>query len=42
MLARGVYLAPSGYEVLFTSTALDAAALEQLAEAASEAAGMLV
>ncbi|MFT5223192.1 MAG: glutamate-1-semialdehyde 2,1-aminomutase [Glaciecola sp.] len=38
MLARGVYLAPSGYEVLFTSTAHDDDALERFAQASLEAA----
>lgn len=38
MLDRGIYLAPSGYEVVFTSTAHDAAALERFAAAAAEAA----
>ena len=38
MLARGVYLAPSGYEVLFTSTALDGEAFETLVSAAAGAA----
>jgi glutamate-1-semialdehyde 2,1-aminomutase len=38
MLDRGVYLAPSGYEVLFTSLALDDAALATIATAAEEAA----
>jgi glutamate-1-semialdehyde 2,1-aminomutase len=38
MLDRGVYLAPSGYEVLFTSLALDDAALTTIATAAEEAA----
>jgi len=38
MLERGVYLAPSGYEVVFTSLALDTAALQRIAEAAHEAA----
>jgi glutamate-1-semialdehyde 2,1-aminomutase len=41
MLRRGVYLAPSGYEVLFTSTALDAEALDRVAEAAAGAAAAL-
>ncbi len=39
MLDRGVYLAPAGYEVLFTSLALDAGHLERIAEAAAAAAG---
>jgi glutamate-1-semialdehyde 2,1-aminomutase len=34
----GVYLAPSGYEVVFTSLALDAAVLDRVVEAAHEAA----
>lgn len=38
MLERGVYLAPSGYEVVFTSLALDVAALQRIVEAAHEAA----
>lgn len=38
MLARGVYLAPSGYEVVFPSLALRPADLDQVAEAAREAA----
>jgi glutamate-1-semialdehyde 2,1-aminomutase len=38
MLDRGVYLAPSGYEVLFTSAALDDAALTRVLEAADDAA----
>jgi glutamate-1-semialdehyde 2,1-aminomutase len=38
MLERGVYLAPSGYEVLFTSAALDEAAIERVVAAAREAA----
>jgi glutamate-1-semialdehyde 2,1-aminomutase len=41
MLDRGVYLAPSGYEVVFTSAALDAGALERVAEAAMQAARAL-
>ncbi len=41
MLDRGVYLAPSGYEVVFTSLALDAEALERVAEAAAGAAAEL-
>jgi glutamate-1-semialdehyde 2,1-aminomutase len=41
MLSRGVYLAPSGYEIVFSSVALDGAALEQLAEAATGAARAL-
>lgn len=38
MLDRGVYLAPSGYEVVFTSLALDGEPLEQVVEAAAGAA----
>jgi glutamate-1-semialdehyde 2,1-aminomutase len=38
MLDRGVYLAPSGYEVLFTSLALDDEALGAIATAAEAAA----
>lgn len=38
MLERGIYLAPSGYEVVFTSLALDAAVLDRVVEAAHEAA----
>jgi glutamate-1-semialdehyde 2,1-aminomutase len=38
MLERGVYLAPSGYEIVFTSLALDEEALERIAEAAVGAA----
>ncbi len=38
MLERGVYLAPSGYEVVFTSLALDTGALEHVVAAAREAA----
>jgi glutamate-1-semialdehyde 2,1-aminomutase len=38
MLDRGVYLAPSGYEVVFTSAALDEAAIERVVAAAREAA----
>lgn len=41
MLERGVLLAPSGYEVVFTSTAIDEEALEQLAVAAGGAARSL-
>jgi glutamate-1-semialdehyde 2,1-aminomutase len=41
MLDRGVYLAPSGYEVVFTSTALDDAAIERVLDAASAAARAL-
>jgi glutamate-1-semialdehyde 2,1-aminomutase len=38
MLDRGVYLAPSGYEVVFTSSALDVAAVDRVVTAAREAA----
>jgi glutamate-1-semialdehyde 2,1-aminomutase len=38
MLDRGVYLAPSGYEVVFSSLALDATALDRVAEAAAASA----
>ena len=38
MLARGVYLPPSAFESWFVSTALDDAALEQIAEALPHAA----
>lgn len=38
MLDRGVYLAPSGYEVLFTSTALAGDPLDRVLEAAADAA----
>jgi glutamate-1-semialdehyde 2,1-aminomutase len=41
MLERGVYLAPSGYEVVFTSLALDEGALDRVAEAAAGAASVL-
>jgi glutamate-1-semialdehyde 2,1-aminomutase len=41
MLDRGVYLAPSGYEVVFTSTALDDRALAKVIDAAGEAAGVV-
>jgi glutamate-1-semialdehyde 2,1-aminomutase len=41
MLDRGVYLAPSGYEIVFTSLALDEVALERIAEAAAGAAAEL-
>jgi glutamate-1-semialdehyde 2,1-aminomutase len=41
MLDRGVYLAPSGYEVLFTSMALEAPVLERVFEAAGEAAAAI-
>jgi glutamate-1-semialdehyde 2,1-aminomutase len=38
MLARGVYLPPSAFEAWFVSTALDDAALEQVAAALPHAA----
>lgn len=38
MLERGVHLAPAGYEILFTSLAIDDAVLEEVAEAAAGAA----
>jgi len=38
MLDRGVYLAPSGYEVVFTSLALDTDELDRVVTAAHEAA----
>jgi glutamate-1-semialdehyde 2,1-aminomutase len=38
MLDRGVYLAPSGYEVVFTSIALDDDTVRRVVEAAGEAA----
>jgi glutamate-1-semialdehyde 2,1-aminomutase len=38
MLGRGVYLAPSGYEVLFTSLALEAPAVATITSAVAEAA----
>jgi glutamate-1-semialdehyde 2,1-aminomutase len=38
MLDRGVYLAPSGYEILFTSVALDEPTLDHVVTAAREAA----
>jgi glutamate-1-semialdehyde 2,1-aminomutase len=38
MLDRGVYLAPSGYEVVFTSTALDDQLVDEIVTAAGEAA----
>jgi glutamate-1-semialdehyde 2,1-aminomutase len=38
MLDRGIYLAPSGYEVLFTSTALDEGAVGRVLDAARAAA----
>jgi glutamate-1-semialdehyde 2,1-aminomutase len=41
MLDRGVYLAPSGYEVVFTSLALDDAAIDRIVEAATDAATAL-
>ncbi|MTV24420.1 glutamate-1-semialdehyde-2,1-aminomutase [Nitriliruptoraceae bacterium ZYF776] len=41
MLERGVYLAPSSYEVVFTSAALDDAALDTIAAAAAEAAALV-
>ncbi|MEX1163872.1 MAG: glutamate-1-semialdehyde 2,1-aminomutase [Nitriliruptor sp.] len=41
MLDRGVYLAPSGYEVIFTSLALEERHLDQVAEAAASAAAAL-
>ena len=41
MLERGIYLAPSGYEVVFTSLALDDAAIDRIGQAAHEAAGVL-
>lgn len=41
MLDRGVYLAPSGFEVVFTSLALDDAALDQVLSAAEAAASSL-
>jgi glutamate-1-semialdehyde 2,1-aminomutase len=37
MLERGVYLAPSGYEVVFTSAALDEDAIDAVVAAAHEA-----
>ena len=42
MLERGVYLAPSGYEILFPSLALTDEALDRLAVAAGEAAAAVV
>jgi glutamate-1-semialdehyde 2,1-aminomutase len=39
MLERGVYLAPAGYEILFTSLALSDEVLDRVAEAAAGAAG---
>jgi glutamate-1-semialdehyde 2,1-aminomutase len=41
MLDRGVYLAPSGFEVMFTSVALDDRALERVVAAAGEAASVV-
>jgi glutamate-1-semialdehyde 2,1-aminomutase len=41
MLSHGVYVAPSGYEVLFTCTALDNEALERIRLAAAAAARAL-
>jgi glutamate-1-semialdehyde 2,1-aminomutase len=41
MLDRGVYLAPSSYEVLFTSIALSGDPLDQVLSAAQEAAATL-
>ncbi len=41
MLERGVYLAPSGYEVVFTSAALTSADIDHVVEAAREAAAEL-
>jgi glutamate-1-semialdehyde 2,1-aminomutase len=38
MLSHGVYLPPSAYEAWFVSTALDDAALEQIARALPPAA----
>ncbi len=38
MLDAGIYLAPSGYEVIFTSTALDDRALDRISVAAQDAA----
>jgi len=38
MLERGVYMAPSGFEVLFTSLALGDQGLERIVDAAAEAA----
>ncbi len=42
MLDRGIYLAPSGYEVIFTSTALDSQSIRRILDAAREAAHSLV
>ena len=41
MLDRGVYLAPSSYEVIFTSVALQGEPLERVVEAAASAAAAL-
>jgi glutamate-1-semialdehyde 2,1-aminomutase len=41
MLDRGVYLAPSGYEVIFSSLALGEADLDRVAEAAAGAAASI-
>jgi glutamate-1-semialdehyde 2,1-aminomutase len=41
MLDNGVYLAPSGYEVVFPSVALDDEALRSVADAASAAAKII-
>ena len=41
MLRRGVYLAPSGYEVIFTSTALTDEDIDQVVDAGGDAAGEL-
>jgi glutamate-1-semialdehyde 2,1-aminomutase len=41
MLERGVYLAPSGYEVVFTSMALEGPLLARIVEAAGEAAAVV-
>ncbi|MFA9446270.1 glutamate-1-semialdehyde 2,1-aminomutase [Egicoccus sp. AB-alg6-2] len=41
MLERGIYLAPSGYEVVFTSTALRDADVARIVEAAAEVASAL-
>jgi glutamate-1-semialdehyde 2,1-aminomutase len=41
MLDRGVYLAPSGYEVVFTSLALGDEELDRIGEAAAEAAALV-
>jgi glutamate-1-semialdehyde 2,1-aminomutase len=41
LLDRGVYIAPSGYEVMFPSLAHDDAALDHTLAAAAEAAGRL-